>query len=132
MKKVLAGVTVLTLLAFGAIAYAGPGFWGGGHMMGSGYEGYGMGPGYGGHMMEQAYGGHMYGRAGSHNQKFLNETAELRKELHNKRFEYFEALRNPETKVETITKLEKQIGSLQDKIFEKAPRTAGRYGYGCN
>lgn len=131
MKKVLAGVTVLTLLAIGAIAYAGPGFWGGGHMMGPGYGGYGMGYGYGGHMMEPGYRGHMQERAGGYDQKFLDETAGLRKELHSKRFEYFEAVRNPETKPETITKLEKEIGGLQDKIHEKAPRTAGRYGYGC-
>jgi hypothetical protein len=132
MKKALASITVVTLLAFGAIAYAGPGYWGGGHMMG-----YGTGPGYG---MGPGSGGHMYGWTGGYDQKFLDETADLRKELHEKKFEYFEATRNPDTTAETITKLEKEISDIQDKLFAKAPRKGfgkrggyGKYGgYGCN
>lgn len=132
MKKVLAGLTVVTLLAFGAVAFAhGTGQWGGGHM---GYGGYGMGPGYG---MGHGYGGHMYGRTGGYDQKFLDETADLRKELHNKKFEYFEATRDPNTPAETITKLEKEINDIQEKLYEKTPRTAfkghgGYGGFGCN
>jgi hypothetical protein len=141
MKKVLVSVTVVTLLAIGTFAYAhGTGWWGGGHMMGSGYgmgQGYGghtMGPGYGGHMMGsgygmgQGYGGHMSGKKGGYDRKFLDETADLRKELHNKKFEYFEAVRNSETDSSTITKLEKEIREIQEKIHEKAPRTAYRGG----
>ena len=55
-------------------------------------------------------------------QKFLNDTTKLRKELYDKRFEYFEAMRNPHTKQETIAKLEKEIQELQEKIYENAPR----------
>lgn len=150
MKKVLIGLTVVTLLALGAIAYAhGPGGWGGEYMMGPGYGGhmygsgnhmmgYGMGSGYGmmgsGYRMGPGYGNHMYGQYGAETQKFLEETADLRKELNSKKFEYTEALRNPKTDPETITKLENQITDLQDKIFAKAPETAqGRFGgYGCN
>jgi hypothetical protein len=124
MKKVLAGLTIVTLLVFGALAYAGPGFWGGGHM-GYGHGGYGMGPGYG---MGQTYGGHMYGQRGGYDQKFLDETVDLRKELHNKKFEYFEAARNSETDNTTLTKLEKEIREIQEKISEKAPRTTYRGG----
>jgi hypothetical protein len=172
MKKVLVVLTVLTLLAVGAVAYAhGTGWRGGGQMMGPSYcsnmgqgygghmgQGYGghMGPGYGGHMgqgygghmgqgygghmgqgsgghMGPGYGGHMQGSTDGYDQKFLDETADLRKELHNKKFEYFEANRNPKTDTETITELEKEIRELKEKIFEKAPRTADAKGkgYGC-
>jgi hypothetical protein len=68
----------------------------------------------------------MYGERGGYDQKFLDETADLRKELHNKKFEYFEAVRNSETDSSTITKLEKEIREIQEKISEKAPRTAYR------
>ncbi len=124
MKKALAVITIVALLAIGVVAFAhGPGFWGSGHMTGSDY-GYGMGPGYG---------GHMYGQTSEAEQKFLDETTDLRKELHNKKFEYFEATRKPETGKETITKLEKEISELQDKLYEKSPRSVrGIHGkFGC-
>ena len=131
MKTLLTAIVAVSILAIGAMAFAhGMDGRGGGQM---------MGPGYGGHMMEQGYGGHMRGWAGPGNtptqtdQKFLDETAELRKNLHNKKFEYFEVQRNPETTVETIAKLEKEIFALQDQISKNAPRTANRgaggYGY---
>lgn len=144
MKRLLVTLTVVGILALGAGAFAfGPGWFGGSNMMGgTGYGGmmmgsgmmggYGMGPsmmggyGMGPGMMGWNAGPDRYG----YDQKFLNETRDLRKQLHEKRFEYFEALRNPETPPETITKLEKEITELQQKIFEKAPRTALRGGYG--
>jgi mono/diheme cytochrome c family protein len=102
----------------------GPGMMGGG-MMG----GYGMGPGMMGRGM---MGGGMMGRGmmGGYNQseecqKFLDETAGLRKELHEKRFEYSEAYRNPKTTPETIVKLEREILDLQKKIYAKAPLGCG-------
>ncbi len=130
MKKLLISLTVVAVLAFGVMVYAhGPG-WGGGKM---------MGPGYGGHMMGQWYGGHMTGpmmgwSGAGDNQKFLDETADIRKELHEKKFEYFEALRDPETSAKTITKLEKDLRDLQEKLYAKAPGPAyGRFGgFGCN
>ena len=107
MKKALIGFTVLTLIAFGAIAYAhGPGWFGGGYH----------------HMTGPGYGGHMMGWMGGYDQKFLDQTVESRKELHEKQFEYAEAIRNPNTKPETITKLEKEITDLQEKLYTKAPR----------
>lgn len=123
MKKVVIGLTVLALLGIGAVAFAhGPG-WGGN--MGYGNGGYMMGPGSG-HM----YGyGAMMGWFGG-DQKFLDETKDLRKELHEKRFEYMEAVRNPETDEQTVTKLEKEITELQDKLYAQAPRTARGFGHG--
>ena len=133
MKTLLTLIVAVSILAFGAMAFAhGSGGWGGGHM---------MNPGYGGHMMKQGYGGHMRGWTDSGNtptqtdQKFLDETSALRKDLHEKKFEYFEAQRNSETKRETIANLEKEIFALQDQISQNAPRTVyggtGGYGY-CN
>ena len=131
MKTFLTVLVAVSILAIGAMAFAhGSGGWGGGNM---------MGPGYGGHMMEQGYGGHMRGWTGSGNtptqtdQKFLDETATIRKDLHNKKFEYFEAQRNSDTKVETLAQLEKEISELQEGIFKNAPRNtyrgSGGYGY---
>jgi hypothetical protein len=128
MKKLLAGIAVVSILAIGALAFAhGPGWGGGGYM---------MGPGYGSHMMGQGYGGsYMRGWGGPGqdiDRKFFDETSNLRKDLHNKRFEYFEAARNPKTDPETLTTLEKEIYEIQTKIRGKAPRTAsgGYGGYG--
>ena len=139
MKKVLTGLAIISILAVGAMAFAhGPGGWGGGQMMGQGYGGHMMGQGYGGNMMGPGNGGHMRGWGGQGYQgnaadsKFLDETADLRKNLHEKRFEYYEAVRDPGTTADTLTKLEKEIYTIQEKIREKAPRTvygnSGRYG----
>jgi hypothetical protein len=115
----------------------------GGHMMGRGMMGgYGMGPGMMGSgmgcgMMGHGYGGHMMGRGmmggygmghgmmgsgyyGKQYQKFLDETVDLRREIHNKRFDYFEAVRNTDTERETILKMDKEIRALQDKLYEKS------------
>jgi mono/diheme cytochrome c family protein len=54
-------------------------------------------------------------------QKFYDDTAQLRKQLHDKRFEYFETVRNPKTTMATVGELQKEIRELQDKIYSKAP-----------
>lgn len=149
MKKLVTGLIVISLLAVGTLVYAhGTGY--GGGQMGQGYGSH-MGQGYGGHMsqgygghMGQGYGGHMMGYgpgAGKFaiedeaGQKFLEETYDLRREMHDKKFEYREALRNPDTKLETITKLEREMQGIKEKIREKAPleaqkRIGGYGGYG--
>lgn len=131
MIKLAAGLIVVGVLSFGIMAYAqGPSFWGRGNMMGTGYGNHMMGPGYGGYMT-----GPMIGwRSSGYDQKFLDETADLRKELHNKKLEYFEVTRNPGTQPETIAKLQKETRELQEKFYAKTPRSAyGRYGgFGCN
>ncbi len=124
MKRLLVVLTVTAVLALGAGAFAfGPGWFGG--MMGGGYGmmgrgmmgGYGMGPG----MMGWA-GGYGY------DQRFLDETKDLRRQLQEKQFEYFEALRDPKTSPEVLTGLQKEITELQQKIYQKTPRTAQRGG----
>jgi len=149
MKKSVLLIVILSVLAIVAIAYAqGPGMMGPGYgygmgpgMMGGGY-GYGMGPGmmgpgYGmgpGMMGGYGYGmgpgmmGPGYGRGPGYYgqteecQKFLDENAGLRKELHNKRYEYFETIRNPKSTPESVAKLEKEIRELQEKTYSKAPQ----------
>jgi hypothetical protein len=112
MKKILAGIAVLLIILAGALAYAhGPGRWGG--QM--------MGPGYGGRMMMEPG-----GQGSGPDQASLNETADLRKELHNKKFEYYEAMRDPKTTVETLSILEKEIYDMRSRIREKAPLNMNR------
>ena len=123
MKKGLFGLAALTLIAVGAIAYAhGPGWYG--DNQGGPFYGYGY------HMMGPGYGGPMTGwRGGGYDKKFLDETAGLRKELNEKKFDYFEAIRHPNTDPETVAKLEQELGELQDKLYAKAPQGSDR-GYG--
>ena len=117
MKRILAGVAVLLIISAGALAFAhGPGR-GGAHM---------MGPGDGGCMMMEPG-----GQGTGPDQAFLNETADLRKELHNKKFEYFEASRDPEATEETLSILEKEIYDMRSRIREKAPVTMNRGLTGC-
>jgi len=96
-----------------------------GGMMG----GYSMGPGmmhgYGGHGMGPGMMGPGYYQQSEACQKFLDENAGLRKELNNKRFEYFEAVRNPKTTPDAAAKLEKELRELQEKIYAKAPQGCG-------
>ena len=149
MKKLMVGcVLVMSFFILSGIAYAqGPGY--GPGMMGGGWGGsycpycgayqgprggYGMGPGmmggYGGWgpgygvgpgMMHGGGRGYGQGAPSVGCQKFLDDTAGLRKDLHNKRYEYFEALRNPKANPEDIAKQEKDIRDLQEKIYAKNP-----------
>ncbi|MDA8240992.1 MAG: c-type cytochrome [Nitrospiraceae bacterium] len=105
----------------------GPGMMRGYGMMRGMMGGYGMGPGmmrgYGmGRGMMGGYGmGPGYYTYSPECQKFYNETAALRRELNNKRFEYFEAIRNPKTTGDVAEKIEKEIRDLEEKIYARAP-----------
>jgi Spy/CpxP family protein refolding chaperone len=126
MKRLIVLLAVLAVVATVGLAAAhGPGW-------GPGARGWGMGPGWmmgvgPGYMMGWGPGA-CFGPYG-YDQKFLEETRDLRKQLHDKRFEYFEALRDPKATPENIEKLEKEIFELQQKLFAKAPRDAYR-GFG--
>ncbi len=149
MKKTLFIILTLTFLfAVESSAHMMGGMMGGGIMGGMmgmpGYEeGYGypemmgpcmmMGPGMMGQGMMGGMMGHgmmgrgmmgpcMWGYGAKEYQKFMDDTRELRKELHNKRFEYFEAMRDPDTKPETVNKLEKEMWEIQRKIYEKSQK----------
>jgi len=100
----------------------GPGMMGG--MMGQMGDYDMMGPGMmgrmGGMMGSGGYG--MKGIDPEVYQKYLNNTSELRRKLHNKKFEYFELMRDPDIKRDTVMKLEKEILDLKWELYEKAPR----------
>lgn len=122
MKRLAIGLAVVSLLAVGALAYA--------HEHGGMQKGEGMR----GHMMEGCCGkGQMMGHGDETSKKFLDDTSALRKELHDKKFEHREALRNPDTTLETLAKLERDMQGLKEKIREKAPEGMGkRFGsHGC-
>jgi mono/diheme cytochrome c family protein len=89
----------------------------GGYGMGPGMMwGYGLGPG----MMRLGY----YGQE-KDCIKFLDETAGIRKEYYNKKFEYFEKLRNPETTMGSASKLRDELRELRDKINAKNTNACG-------
>ena len=149
MKKILiATVLAIGLATAGSYAYSqgnenGSGYGmmsgggygmmsGGGYgMMGGGYGGYGMGPGMmysygdngGGYNHRGATGFGQNGWSSEQYQKFMNDTVDLRKEMNNKRFEYQEALRNPKTTRQQLSKMEKEMIDLRDKINDMAPQT---------
>ena len=129
MKRLTLTLTILALLTLGVTAFAfGPNMFGTGLMMnGYGYSGMmgGMGAGMmGGYGM----GSGMMGwnnpyTTNSQLRDFLDKTASVRKQLQDKQFEYYEALRNPDTKKETLEKLQREIFELQQKLYAQAPRS---------
>lgn len=128
MKILIIGlITTLLMVVAADISY------GQGRGMMGGYGPYGMGSGmmgggYGcmgpGMMGGYGYGPHGYGRIiqDEQCQKFLKDTFGLRKLLNDKRFEYWEALRDARTKPETITAQEKAIRDLQEQIYSQNPK----------
>ena len=119
------------MMGQGMMGYGGHGGMHPGMMMGPGMMGYGgcgmmqgMGPGmmgYGGSGM-MGYGmgpGMMRGYDAKAFEQFMNDTRDLRKKMHNLKFEYSEAVRNPDTKQEDIVKLEKEMWELKKKIYDK-------------
>lgn len=120
------------MMGSGMMGYGGYGMMGyGGHMggmMGPGMMGYGDQcgmMGYGGHMGAMMgpgmMGRGMRGYDQKEYEKYLDETVEMRKKLHDKRFEYFETIRKRDVKRKTIMDLEKEMRDLQWQIYEKAP-----------
>jgi hypothetical protein len=84
----------------------GPGMMGGyGHGMGPGMMGY--------HSPEQ------YEKQFRENQEFLNDTKTLRKKLHDLKFDYGEAWRDPETKPEDLEKINAEMKKTRKQIYEK-------------
>jgi len=115
---------MIMVIAFAAVATAvfahGTG-WGG--------RGYMMGPG-----CSDCYGTVPCSGPTAADTQFFDETADLRRELHGKRFEYSELMRKQDADPEKVAKLGKEIDDLMDKIREKGPRNAyGRKGggFGC-
>ena len=131
MKKTILVVIVVLMLAIAGTVQAqssgseqgwapgyGPGFrTGPGMMSGSGME---RGPGHGG-MGPDLWGYHYTKRMTANCEKFLDDTVQFRKEYFSKRFDYYEALRNPKTTAEVLGKLEAEMADLNQKVWAKNP-----------
>ncbi len=91
---------------------------------GGGYGSMGNGNGHGRYNGNNNYQGQNRSSRNSwtneQNQKFLDDTVQLRKELNDKRFEYREAQRNPNASKEQLAKLEREINNLQTELNQKA------------
>ena len=141
MKKTIlvAGLTLLLATAPAMAQMMGPGQMMGGQQTqqsaqtGGGYYpqymnpgmmgGYGMGPGmmggYGGYGTCPncgAYQGQQF-KSNEDYSKFLDETKEQRKKLHEMMFEYNEEIRSPNPDREKLSNMEKEIYELRNEIF---------------
>lgn len=130
-KAIITSILVVGLTAGLAYSHGNGGFGGrgwDGHMkgsygmMGSGMMGPGMMGGFGGNYGD-CPGAANFGSDGwnseSH-QKFLEDTVGLRKEMNDKRFEYVEAQRNPNTTREQLAAIEKEVIDIRTKLQEQA------------
>ncbi len=54
--------------------------------------------------------------------KYLDDTLELRKKLHDMRFNYFEAARNPDTTLGTLKEMEKEMAEIKKTLADKMPK----------
>lgn len=85
-------------------------------MAGDGH-GPGMGPdGFKGRVGRELWRSRYSARFTKTCEKFLDETAGLRKDLSGKRFDYYEALRNPSTSSDALDRMEKEMSELDRKI----------------
>ena len=115
-------VFIVAIILVFSVAYGFSMMHEGGHMMGESQLGQTASPGYGGHRGcgEHMMGGMMGYGSEEDQQKFLDDTTDLRREMHNKKFEYNEALRKPDTKPATLLKLQKEMLEIKVKMYEKA------------
>lgn len=114
---------------------------------GSGYGGYMMGPGNGGHMM--GYGPYGYGNLSPQDaakleqsqQKFLNDTSDLRNSIQEKQFALNQELQQTNPDRDKVTNLQKELSQLETQFDQKAldhrldlrknfPENALSMGYG--
>jgi hypothetical protein len=136
MKKIIIASVLIVGLAAGFAYSHGNGRSGyGNNMMGSSYGMMGGGNGMmgGGYGMMGSNGGEgnyydcpgaaSFGQGGWNSephQEFLEETVDLRKEMNDKRFDYMEAQRNPNTSREQLAEIEKGMIDLRTQLSEKA------------
>ena len=93
-----------------------------GDMMGMGMHGKGMMGGkqgnWGGMGCNGMMGGTMMNQMTSGQQQaFMDQTTDMRKEMMDLRFDYMEAMRNPNTNPKNLAKIEKQMLELRTKMM---------------
>ncbi len=99
----------------------GPGMMGGKGMMMNGRLGCMnmMGQGMGQGMMG---GGMMTNMSADNQQKFMNDTREMRQKMHTMRFEYMEAMRNPKTTLKDLGEMEQKMLDIRKGMMKKAEK----------
>lgn len=109
----------------------GPGMMGRG-MMGSGMMHGGMmggqgGQGFRGMGCNGMMGGMMMNRMSpEQQQKFMDQTTDLRKQMMEKRFAYMEAMRNSDTTPQDLAKIEKEMLDLRSKMMDEMGGMQGK------
>ena len=99
----------------------GPGMMHGGMMGGQGGQGF-RGMGCNGMM-----GGMMMNRMSpEQQQKFMDQTTDLRKQMMEKRFAYMEAMRNSDTTLQDLAKIEKEMLDLRSKMMDDMSTMQGK------
>ena len=99
----------------------GPGMMHGGMMGGQGGQGF-RGMGCNGMM-----GGMMMNRMSpEQQQKFMDQTTDLRKQMMEKRFAYMEAMRNSDTTLQDLAKIEKEMLDLRSKMMDDMSAMQGK------
>jgi hypothetical protein len=105
----------------GGGAMMGHGMMGGKMMMGQGRMGClnMMGQGMGGGMMG---GGMMKNMSDGNQQKFMDATKEMRREMHNMHFDHMEAMRDPKTALKDLAAMEQKMLDLRKKMMDTAQK----------
>ncbi len=132
-KTIIGGIIIVSIIALSAIAFADYGYggrmmgYGGGHMMGPGYNhGYMMGQEYyGGHMMGWDNGyenlsGEQRAALDAAQEKFDNETIDLRRQIDEKQFALHNELIKENPNNDKVVDLQKEISKLQAAFDRKA------------
>jgi len=91
----------------------------GGYGMGGGMM-HGSGMGQMGMMGPMGMMGGMMGGSAEKMRSFFEETKQLRKELHDLRFQYGEKMRDPDTTIGELQNMREKMYELHGKIMEKA------------
>lgn len=78
-----------------------------------------MGQGMGQGMMG---GGMMNHMSADNQQKFMNDTKEMRQKMHMMRFEHMEAMRNPKTSLEDLADMEQKMLDMRKDMMKKAEK----------
>jgi len=65
-------------------------------------------------------GGMMKNMSAENQQKFLDTTKEMRKEMNNMRFEHMEAMRSPKTTLEDLSTMEQKMLDFRKEMMKKA------------
>ena len=70
-------------------------------------------------------GGMMYNMTADNQQKFMNDTKEMRQKMHTLRFEYMEAMRNPKTTLKDLGDMEQKMLDMRKDMLKKAEKYQG-------